>query len=66
MPDTLANIVRTGSRTRFGGVTTDDVVPGVVLEVPDGTGEETSGDEVKEASRDDQEILQRGGVTTSS
>lgn len=58
MPDTLADIVGTGSRTRFGGITTDDIVPGVVLEVPDGTGEETSGDEVEEAGRDDQEVLQ--------
>ena len=65
MPDTLADIVGTSSRTRFGRITTDDIVPGVVLEVPDCTREETSGDEVEEAGRDDQEVLQGGSVTTS-
>lgn len=65
VPDTLADIVGTSSRTRFGRITTDDIIPGVVLEVPDCTGEETSGDEVEEAGRDDQEVLQGGSVTTS-
>jgi hypothetical protein len=48
MPDALVDIIRSGSGTGLGGVTTDDIVPVLGLEIPDCAGEETGGDEVEE------------------
>lgn len=64
VPDTLTNIIRTGPRSRLRSISTDDVVPSVVLEVPDGARKQPSGNKIKEARRDDQEVLQGGSVTT--
>ena len=53
MPDTLPDIVRARACAGLVCVTSDDVVPGVVLEEPYGFGKEAGCDEVEEASTDD-------------
>ena len=65
VPDALADVVGAGARADLGGVTADDMVPGVDLKVPDGLGEETGGYEVEEAGGDDEEELQGRGVASS-
>lgn len=65
VPDTLLNVVGTGARTILGDITTGLLREDVHLEVPNGTGEETSGNEVEEASRGDEENLDRENVTTT-
>lgn len=62
VPDAAANVVRTRSRTQLGRVTADNEVPLVGLEVPDALGEEAGGDEVEEAGREDEEVLNGGDV----
>ena len=58
MPDGLVRVVGAGADADLGGVTTDDVVPLLLLQGPDGTGEEAGGDQVEQAGRCDEEDLQ--------
>ena len=61
VPDGLVRVVRAGADADLGGVTTDDVVPLLLLEGPDGTGEEAGGDQIEQAGGCDEEELQFRG-----
>jgi hypothetical protein len=50
VPDTPVNIVRSRTISEFRGVTTDNLVPLLLLKEPDGARKETCGNKVKEAS----------------
>lgn len=65
VPDTLVDVVRTRARANFCCITSDDVVPGVNFEGPDGFAEESGGDEIQETSGDDEEDLERCCVSSS-
>jgi hypothetical protein len=60
VPDTLVDIVRTSPRSEFCSITSDGLVPGLCLEIPYSSGEETGCDEIEEASGDHQEELKSG------
>lgn len=49
VPDTLVDIIRSRSGSKFCGITSDYLVPLVCLEVPDSSGEQTSSHEIEEA-----------------
>lgn len=63
MPDAAVNVVRAGSSTSFSGITADKLVPGLLLERPNGAREKTGADKVEQAGRDDEEDLQLGTST---
>lgn len=65
MPHALTDIVGARAGACFAGVAADGVVPGVILEKPDGAGEETGGDEVEEAGADYKEDLELSGVAAA-
>lgn len=58
VPDTLTNIIRTGSGSKFRGIGSNGLVPLVLLQKPYGSREETGGNEIKEAGGDDQKELE--------
>jgi hypothetical protein len=64
VPDTLVDVIRSRSGTKFCGITSDYFVPFICLEIPDRSGEETSSDEIEEAGGDDQKELELGRSTT--
>lgn len=57
MPNTPANVVGARPGAQLCGVTADNLVPLVLLKVPDTLGEEASSNEVQEAGRNDEEEL---------
>ena len=61
VPDRGADVVGARAGAYLGGVAADDVVPVLLLEVPDGFAEEARGDEVEEAGGDYEEDLEFGG-----
>jgi hypothetical protein len=65
VPDALADVVGSWTGACLAGVASDDVVPRVVLEVPDCTGEEAGGYEVEEAGADYEEDLEFCCVATA-
>jgi hypothetical protein len=64
VPDTLVDIIRTSSSSKFRSITSDDRIPLVCLQIPYGSGEETGSNEIEEASGDDQKELELGRGTT--
>lgn len=66
VPNALIDIIRASTGAELGSLTTNVLVPLLVLKVPDGAGEETGGDEVQEAGGGDEEELELGGGTTPS
>ncbi|KAB8437403.1 hypothetical protein FH972_025081 [Carpinus fangiana] len=66
VPYGLANIVAAGARTRLGGISTSQLVPSVLLQIPDASAKETGGNEVEEAGGDDQEDLEGGNVAKTT
>ncbi len=61
VPHALVDIIRAGSRTNFGCVAADGVVPVLGLEVPDCAREETGCYEIEDAGGNDEEELEFGG-----
>ena len=49
VPDTLIDIIRSGTGSGFDGVTTDHLVPTVRLEKPNASGEESGSDDIEKA-----------------
>ena len=66
MPEALSDIVRSGPGSSLGGIAADDVVPGVGLEISHSSGEEPGCDEVEEAGRDNEEVLQLSRASAPS
>ncbi len=64
VPDGLVGVVGARAGADLGGVTTDDVVPLLLLQGPDGTGKETGSDQVEQAGGCDEEDLQFRGRAT--
>lgn len=60
VPHALVNVIGTRSISKFCGVTADNLVPFLLLEITHCPGEESSGDEIQEARRNDKEYLQLG------
>lgn len=49
MPNTLFYVIRARSITQLGGVASDDIVPLLVLKIPDRAREETGANKIKQA-----------------
>lgn len=64
MPDRSTDIVRTGSSSQFGSITSNSIVPVLSLEIPDRSREETSSNEIQETSGSDKEKLKFGRGTS--
>lgn len=65
VPHALGDIVRTSTRSGFAGITTGDLTPLIIFDVPAGFGEEAGSDEVEETGRYDQENLDGSSVATT-
>lgn len=66
MPDALSDVIRSRTGTCLGSITTNYVVPSIVLQIPDASGEEAGSNQVEDASGDDQEDLEGGLVSSSA
>ena len=58
MPHDVVNVVGSRAGAKLGGVAADNLVPLALLKGPDGTGEQASADEIQQAGRRDEEVLQ--------
>jgi hypothetical protein len=60
VPDALSDVVGSCTGSSLSSITSGYVVPVLGFKVPDGSGEETGGDEVEETGGDDEEVLELG------
>lgn len=60
VPDATVDVVRSWPGACLSGITSGQVVPVLCLKVPNGAGEESSGDQVEKAGGDNQEELEFG------
>lgn len=61
MPDTFINVIRARAIPELCSVAADDIVPLLLFEIPNCSGEEAGRHEIQETRRDDKEDLQLGG-----
>ena len=66
VPDTLVDVIGPRSGSDLCRIASHCIVPILSLEIPDCSREETGGDEVEEACRDDKEELESGRSTSPS
>lgn len=64
MPDTLLDVIGPWSISQLSSITADDVVPYLVFEIPNGAGEKAGSDQIQQARRGYEEVLQLRASST--
>lgn len=63
MPNALVDVIGARTSASFGSITTNQLIPLLLLKRPDSTRKEASSNEIEQAGRNDEENLQFGAGT---